>query len=172
MGASRRSPQKGSDTFELVSRSVEDTQQLGERLGTHLAAGDVVGLIGELGSGKTTFVQGLAKGMGLNPSVVKSPTFVLMREYQGRLPLIHMDGYRLEHPDQAMWLDVDWLFSPKRVTVIEWADRLSATLPSDYLELRFAHTPASQRAIRAIAHGPRAHALLNTLETTHEHPRD
>jgi len=94
---------------------------------------------------------------------VKSPTFVLMREYRGRLPLIHVDGYRLEHPDQALGLDVDWLFSPTRVTVIEWAERLSSTLPSDYLELRFAHKTANQRAISAAAHGPRSRELLTQL---------
>ena len=160
-----------ADMFELTSRSAEETQQLGERLGALLRAGDVVGLIGELGSGKTTFVQGLAKGMGLDQSVVKSPTFVLMREYRSRLPapqsgavpLIHADGYRLEHPDQALWLDVDWLFSPKRVTVIEWAERLSSTLPSDYVELRFAHKTTNQRAISAAAHGPRSRELLTAM---------
>jgi tRNA threonylcarbamoyladenosine biosynthesis protein TsaE len=153
---------------EWISRSAEETQRLGERLGALLRAGDVVGLIGELGSGKTTFVQGLAKGMGLDQSVVKSPTFVLMREYRGRIPLIHVDGYRLEHPDQALWLDVDWLFSPKRVTVIEWAERLASTLPSDYLELRFAHKTTNHRSISVVAHGPHAHELLKALETTHE----
>ena len=157
---------------DCISRSVEETQQLGERLGALLHAGDVVGLVGELGSGKTTFVQGLANGMGLDPAVVKSPTFVLMREYRGRVPLIHMDGYRLDHPDQATWLDVDWLFSPKRVTVIEWADRLSAVLPSDYLELRFAHKTTNHRSIHLTAHGDRARAVLNALETTHEPARD
>ena len=157
---------------EFISRSVEETQQLGARLGAQLAAGDVVGLIGELGSGKTTFVQGLANGMGLDPSVVKSPTFVLMREYRGRVPLIHMDGYRLDHPDQALWLDVDWLFSPKRVTVIEWADRLSTALPPDYLELRFAHKTTNHRRISAMAHGDRARAVLHALTMTHEPARD
>ena len=149
-----------SDSCTVTSRSVEETQRLGERLGEALQAGDVLGLIGELGSGKTTFVQGLAQGMGLNPSSVKSPTFVLMREYRGRVPLVHMDGYRLDHPDQAMWLDVDWLCFPKQVTVIEWADRVAATLPADYLELRFAHQAEPQRTIQIIAHGPRAQALL------------
>jgi len=129
MAVSGRSSQKASSTFEVVSKSVEETQRLGERLGSLLAAGDVVGLIGELGSGKTTFIQGLANGLGIDPGLVRSPTFILMREYPGRVPLIHVDGYRLDDAASVNWLDVDWVFSPKKVTVIEWADRCKGGLP-------------------------------------------
>jgi len=167
-------------TLELTSRSVEETQQLGARLGERLAAGDVVGLMGELGSGKTTFIQGLAKGLGIDPAQVKSPTFIVMREYPGRVPLIHMDGYRLEGQQAVVWLDLEWVFSPKKVTVIEWADRVSGCLPEDYLEIHFAHKRTNLRGLRAIAHGPRSAQLIDALEqsaqsaheTTHEHPRD
>ena len=149
--------------FEVVSRSVEDTQRLGEQLGARLAAGDVVGLIGELGSGKTTFIQGLANGLGIDPGLVRSPTFILMREYSGRVPLIHVDGYRLDDATSVSWLDVDWVFSPKKVTVIEWADRCKDGLPEDHLELRFEHRTTNQRRISALGHGPRSSQCVEEL---------
>ena len=171
MAASSRSSQKASNIFELISRSVEETHQLGERLGELLAQGDVVGLVGELGSGKTTFVQGMAKGLGIDPGGVKSPTFILLREYQGRLPLIHIDGYRLEGAASAVWLDLEWVFSPKKVTVIEWADRFSGCLPEDYLEIYLTHRTTNQRTIAAIGHGPRAQQLAAALDHALHEPR-
>ncbi|MBI3324735.1 MAG: tRNA (adenosine(37)-N6)-threonylcarbamoyltransferase complex ATPase subunit type 1 TsaE [Candidatus Omnitrophica bacterium] len=156
-------PKQHPVTKEIVSRSADLTQQLGERLGRCLAGGDVVGLIGALGSGKTTFVQGVAKGLGIAPGQVKSPTFILLREYPGRLPLIHVDGYRLEHAQSVMWLDVEWVFSPRKVTVIEWADRVAACLPEDYLELRFAHHTTHQRTIKVVGHGTRSQQLVEEL---------
>jgi len=149
-----------------VSKSVEDTQRLGELLGACLSAGDVVGLIGELGSGKTTFIQGLAKGLGIDPGLVKSPTFVLIREYPGGVSLIHVDGYRLDDATSVNWLDVDWVFSPKKITVLEWADRCNEALPEDYLELRFEHRTTHQRRIRAIAHGARSKEFISKLSST------
>ncbi|MBI4323379.1 MAG: tRNA (adenosine(37)-N6)-threonylcarbamoyltransferase complex ATPase subunit type 1 TsaE [Candidatus Omnitrophica bacterium] len=166
MAASGRSSQKASSTFEVVSKSVEETQRLGEQLGACLAAGDVVGLTGELGSGKTTFIQGLAKGLGIEPGLVRSPTFILMREYPGRVPLIHVDGYRLDDAASVSWLDVDWVFSPKKVTVIEWADRCQDALPEAYLELRFQHVSTNQRRLRASGHGPRSNELVSMLSHT------
>ena len=166
MAGSPRSSRKALGIFEIVSRSVEATQQLGERLGGLLSAGDVVGLIGELGSGKTTFIQGLAKGLGIDPGLVKSPTFVLIREYPGRVSLIHVDGYRLDDATSLNWLDVDWVFSPKKITVIEWADRCHEALPEDYLELRFEHRTTHQRRIRASGHGSRSQRLVAALNKT------
>ena len=153
-----------SDIFEIVSRSVEETEQLGERLGKCLSAGDVVGLVGELGSGKTTLIRGLAKGLGIEPDQVRSPTFVLLREYPSKIPLVHIDGYRLDSTQSVVWLDVDWLFSPKKITVIEWADRFSACLPEDYLEICLAHKTTNQRSIRLVGHGPRSQQLVDALK--------
>lgn len=167
-----RSSRKGSGIFEFVSRSVEETQQFGEHLGRLLAPGDVVGLLGELGSGKTTFIQGLAKGLGIDPDTVRSPTFILLREYPAPVPLIHIDGYRLEGAPSAVWLDVEWLFDPKKITVIEWADRIADSLPEEHLELRFAHKTTNQRAISVGAHGSRATQIAEQLGKAHEHPGD
>ncbi len=152
-----------AQTRELISKSVEDTQRFGEELGKLLRPGDVVGLIGELGAGKTTMIQGLAAGLGIDPALVKSPTFVLQREYPGRVPLIHIDGYRLEGQDSVIWLDLDLIFTRKHVTVIEWANRFEGSLPDDYVELRLEHLKASQRRISALAHGPRSQEIVAAL---------
>ena len=105
-----------------------------------------------------------AKGLGIEPSSVKSPTFVLLREYSGRVPLIHLDGYRLEQPDAAQWLDLDWIFSPTKVTVMEWVERFAACMPEDWLELELTHKSTNQRALRAMAHGPRSATLLQSWQ--------
>ncbi len=148
--------QQASDIFERLSKSPEATEQFGEQLGRLLRAGDVVALVGDLGSGKTTLVRGLAKGVGIDPQRVKSPTFILLREYPGPVPLIHMDGYRVGEAPVAIWDDLDWVFSPHKITVIEWGDLVRECLPDDVLELQLAHKSANQRTIRAIAHGPRS----------------
>ena len=148
MAVSNRSSRQASDTFELTSSSPEETQALGERVGRLLRPGDVVALSGELGSGKTTLIQGMAKGLGLEPDVVKSPTFVLMREYAGPIPLIHVDGYRLEGAPAAAWLDLDLLLSPRKVTVIEWAERFEGLLPPQALDVQLEHVSTNRRRIR------------------------
>ena len=152
---------RAATDLEFNTKSAEETQRLGEQLGALLSAGDVLALAGELGSGKTTFIQGLAKGLGIDPDRVKSPTFVLLREYPGPVPLVHIDGYRLEGAESALWLDLDWLFSRRKVTAIEWADRLQACLPEERLELRFEHKRTNQREIRAVAHGARARQIID-----------
>lgn len=166
-----------SAPVEFASGSVEETQALGERLGRLLQAGDVVALYGELGSGKTTLMQGIAKGLGRQPQTIKSPTFVLMREYPpgpsstvaegtgGAIPLIHLDGYRLQGTSAAAWLDVELLFSPRKITVIEWAERFGNLLPPEHLAVHLEHVSANRRRIRASAHGARVATLLDGLRT-------
>lgn len=150
--------------MDLITHTAEETQELGRRLGERLAGGDVLALIGELGAGKTTFVHGLVQGLGGDPADVKSPTFVLMREYRGRVPLVHIDSYRLAGADDARWLDVDWFFSPRKVTAIEWADRITECLPTEYLEIRFQHKTAKQRSIQLIPHGERIAQVVDALK--------
>ena len=155
-----------STKYETVSGSVEETQAFGEQLGRALRPGDVVALHGELGSGKTTLIQGLARGLGLNPDAVKSPTFVLMREYRsGPVPLIHIDGYRLEGAPSIAWLDLDLLFSPQKVTVIEWAERFEGLLPEDRVELLLAHVSANRRRLSANGTGARSHEVIAQLSS-------
>jgi len=152
----------------MVTSSAEETQALGERLGRALRAGDVVALQGELGSGKTTLIQGLARGLGRGPDTVKSPTFVLMREYPGEIPLIHIDGYRLSGAPQVSWLDTDLMFSPHKITVIEWAERFEGLLPEQHVAIHLAHVSANRRRLRVTATGTRATAILRQLQHEEE----
>ena len=156
---------KSGAAVEITSGSVEETQALGECLGGALQPGDVVALSGELGSGKTTFIQGLARGLGLDPQAVKSPTFVLMREYPGETPLVHVDGYRLEGPPSVSWLDLDLIFSPRKVTVIEWAERFGPLLPEPHLAVQLSHVSANRRRLNFVLSGPRADALAERLRS-------
>ena len=113
----------------VISRSPEETQALGERLGARLEAGAVVACIGELGAGKTCFLQGLARGLGVQ-SAVTSPTFVLVNEYGGRRRVYHLDAYRTETLTELLDIGVEEFLHGDGVTVIEWADKLLPLLPS------------------------------------------
>jgi tRNA threonylcarbamoyladenosine biosynthesis protein TsaE len=112
----------------IVTRSAEATQAAGERLGQTLGPGDVVGLTGELGAGKTCFIQGLAYGLGVKDRAT-SPTFVLINEYQGRLPVRHVDAFRTASFTELMELGLPELFDEAGVTVVEWADKVAPLLP-------------------------------------------
>ena len=115
-------------TTSLVADSPEATAAAGERLGARLGPGDVVGLTGVLGAGKTCFVQGLARGLGVSTPAT-SPTFVLVNEYRGRLPVHHVDVYRTHTLTELLELGLEDLLGGDGVTVIEWADRCEALLP-------------------------------------------
>lgn len=115
-------------TESFVSRSPEETRRIGERLGRRLSAGAVVACVGELGAGKTCFLQGLARGLGVSASVT-SPTFVLVNQYRGRLPVYHLDAYRTASLTELLDLGVEEMFHGDGVTVVEWADKLLPLLP-------------------------------------------
>jgi tRNA threonylcarbamoyladenosine biosynthesis protein TsaE len=117
-----------------VSGSPDDTQRLGEELGRSLQSGDVVALTGELGAGKTCFVQGVARGLGVATGAT-SPTFVLINEYRGRLPVHHVDAYRTESFAELLDLGLPELFDGEGVTLVEWADKLRPLLPARAIEV-------------------------------------
>lgn len=120
-----------------ISHSREETFELGRRFASSLRAGDVIGLIGNLGAGKTQFVKGLAAGLG-SDSEVTSPTFTLVHEHEGgRLPLYHIDLYRLGSLEEACGAGIDDFFVPDGVAVVEWADRLPELMPRASRILRF-----------------------------------
>ncbi|MBI2154470.1 MAG: tRNA (adenosine(37)-N6)-threonylcarbamoyltransferase complex ATPase subunit type 1 TsaE [Candidatus Rokubacteria bacterium] len=117
------------------SRSPEETQRLGEALGRRLKAGDVVATIGELGAGKTCFLQGLARGLGVTETAT-SPTFVLINQYRGRLPVYHVDAFRTTSLAELLDLGLEELFYGEGVTVVEWADKLLPLLPPHAVTVR------------------------------------
>ncbi len=130
--------------YKLVSHSPEETRSWAERLAVLLQPGDVISLEGDLGAGKTTFTQGLAKGLGIR-GVVNSPTFTLIKEYQGWMPLYHMDVYRME--DEFEELGFDEYFYGEGVTVVEWASRIQSMLPTDLLDIYIKRLDGDQREI-------------------------
>ena len=148
----------------FISGSVEETHAFGERLGRLLRPGDVVALSGELGSGKTTLIQGVARGLGRDPGSIKSPTFVLMREYPGEVPLVHVDGYRLEGASAVSWLDLDLIFSPRKITVIEWAQRFDGLLPEPHVAVQVSHVSANRRRVLLAPSSARAIELITQLQ--------
>lgn len=114
--------------MKVVSRSAQETQAFGERLGARLGRGDVVACIGPLGAGKTCFLQGLARGLGVMADVT-SPTFVLVNQYRGRLPVYHVDAYRTGSLTELVDLGLEEMLHGEGVTVVEWADKLLPLLP-------------------------------------------
>lgn len=130
----------------VVSRSAEETASLGEALGRRLGRGDVVGLIGELGTGKTCFVQGIVRGLGV-PATATSPTFVLVNEYRGRLTVYHVDAYRTERLEELLDLGLPELMGGQGVTLIEWADRIGPLLPPDAIVVRLAGVGDEPRTV-------------------------
>ncbi|MBI4226934.1 MAG: tRNA (adenosine(37)-N6)-threonylcarbamoyltransferase complex ATPase subunit type 1 TsaE [Candidatus Omnitrophica bacterium] len=145
-----------------VAKSAAQTRGLGRRLAAALAPGDVLALCGDLGSGKTTFVQGIARGLGVTESVT-SPSFVLVREYAGRhgLPVYHLDLFRLNRVGDLSAIGYDEYVAGQGVTLIEWAQKMPQALPRDYAELTFAISGPTARAITVIPHGPRAGQLVH-----------
>jgi tRNA threonylcarbamoyladenosine biosynthesis protein TsaE len=153
-------------TFEFFSKSPEQTRRLGMRLGALLQPGDLICLQGELGAGKTTFVQGAARGWGAIDDV-SSPTFVLVNSY--RRPdwaqLSHFDAYRVESLGEAEELDLDALLAQSPLFV-EWPERVEPILPENRLWARLEYESEEHRSMRFEAHGPRYETLLENLKQT------
>ncbi|MCA1570440.1 MAG: tRNA (adenosine(37)-N6)-threonylcarbamoyltransferase complex ATPase subunit type 1 TsaE [Chloroflexi bacterium] len=143
-----------------ASRDTDETRELGRRIGEAAVPGTVLALIGELGAGKTLLTKGVAAGLGVG-GVVNSPTFILMNEHAGRLPLYHIDAYRLDEAEDASAAGLLDERQADGVTVVEWADRLRGVLPSERLEIRLETLPDEpmHRTLRWTARGT-AHARL------------
>ncbi|GEK28779.1 tRNA (adenosine(37)-N6)-threonylcarbamoyltransferase complex ATPase subunit type 1 TsaE [Furfurilactobacillus siliginis] len=149
----------------ITTIGAEETQALGQQLAAHLQAGDVILLDGDLGAGKTTFTKGLATGLGIKRPV-KSPTFTIIREYQeGKLPLYHMDVYRLENGGGDE-LGLDEYFNGNGVSVVEWSPFVTDELPEARLVIHLTRDEADDDLRHFVfeAHGNRYEQLLNQLE--------
>lgn len=150
--------------LELTTRSPEDTDGLGAAIGALVAPGDVLALAGELGTGKTALARGIARGLGLPRGSARSPTFALLSRFDGgRVPLIHVDAYRLAGPEGLVAIGLDEAFDPGAATVVEWAPRVAAALPEGRLEIAMEHVGPTERRVTLSARGARAEALLGEI---------
>jgi tRNA threonylcarbamoyladenosine biosynthesis protein TsaE len=154
-------------SWKFASKSSRQTMNLGRKLGKLAQAGEIVGLIGELGTGKTCFVRGVTDGAGVvKEAWVRSPTFTLINEYQGRLPVYHIDLYRVGNQAELEGLNLrEYLYSDG-ISLIEWFEYLPATEINEYLEVRIVHAGANQREISLVAYGERYERLIGALRKT------
>lgn len=137
-----------------LSDSPDATLAFGEAIGQYLTPNTCLALCGPLGSGKTQFVKGVARGLGIPSSEpIVSPTFVLVREYAGRLPLYHLDTYRLSDAEELAALGFDEMLQSEAVVVVEWADRTREVLPGDAWWFEFSHISADARQITVRSDG-------------------
>ena len=148
--------------LRLLAPDPAATRALGERLGRAAVAGDIIALTGPLGAGKTELARGIARGLGV-VGPVASPTFVLAAEHEGRLPLFHLDCYRLAGPQEALAAGLLDERGADGVTVIEWAERLGPALPTGRLEIRLAGSGDDPRTLAFRATDRRHHRLLEAL---------
>ncbi len=166
LGALSESSSRNGCATEVIfaTNSPAETVELGKRLGGLLGPGDVVALTGELGAGKTCLTKGIALGLGVGDArAVRSPTFVLVSEYRGRLALYHVDAYRLHGASELEALGSGEIMASGGVTVVEWADRVEGALPAEHLRVECAHAGETRRAIRALARGKRYEDLVRRL---------
>ncbi len=131
---------------EFVTKSAGETVELGSKIGAFLLANDVLALIGSLGAGKTTLIQGIAEGLGVK-DYVTSPTFIIINEYQGRLPFYHADLYRLDKAEDIEDLGIEEYFSRGGVCVIEWAEKLGELKPKVCHEIKIEIVAETERKI-------------------------
>ena len=150
-------------TVRILSKSTDQTLRFGEQLAKYLRKGDILCLEGELGSGKTTLIKGIAQGLKIAPEKVNSPTFVLMNAYHGRLPLYHFDLYRLEAIHEISSIGYEEFLYGDGVAVIEWAERLGQLTPKEYLRIELAHKGENQRLIKIFPAGTRYSQLVDSL---------
>ena len=153
--------------FKIETRNPKETMRLGEYLAQGLKGGDILCLSGDLGSGKTTFVKGLAHGLKIDEKKVNSPTFVLMNVYEGKLPLYHFDFYRFEDPKEIVGIGYDEFLYGKGVAVIEWAERFGTLMPPERLEIKLSHSGDDSRTLEFIPHGEKYNTLIKKINTKH-----
>lgn len=139
---------------EIITNSPDDTLLVGEKLARTLKKGTFVSLIGDLGTGKTVLTKGIAKGLGVKDyRHVNSPSFVIIKEYEGKIPLYHFDVYRLGSAEDMDTLGYREYFYGKGVTVVEWADKIKEILPDKRIDIMLAHAGPSKRKIRIKKYG-------------------
>ncbi|MFH1381661.1 MAG: tRNA (adenosine(37)-N6)-threonylcarbamoyltransferase complex ATPase subunit type 1 TsaE [Chloroflexota bacterium] len=149
--------------LDLITHNPEETQKLGRRLGEAARPGDVFLLVGNLGAGKTCLTQGIARGLGIQDYVL-SPTFVIARELYGRLPLYHIDLYRLDHIEETMDLGLDDYFYGQGVSVVEWAEKALSILPPERLLIKIDYVADTERRFHLEPSGQRYMEIISQLK--------
>lgn len=149
--------------FSVITTSPEQTWRIGELLGSRLGAGDFVCLYGDLGSGKTNFSYGIAQGLDVQEQYITSPTFTLVNEYQGRVPLYHLDLYRLNDPGELENIGFEEYIDSDGVAVIEWAEKAEDYLPEEHLSIYLAYVDEHSRELGFLAEGERYQKLLDEM---------
>ena len=145
-----------------------ETNSVGRQIALLLNAGNVVALIGDLGAGKTRFVKAVAQTWGVPEDEVNSPTFTLIQEYLGRVPIRHCDTYRLRSPEEFADLGLDELFASDGIALVEWADRVVEYLPRDRLEIRIMIDSPMARTFEVLATGKRSRRIISQLADSGE----
>lgn len=135
------------------SMNPDQTRHIGCTLGKALKGGEVLAITGDLGSGKTQLVKGIAQGLGIAPSDITSPTFTLIHEHEGHIPLFHVDLYRLEKPGEVEAIGLEEYFSRDGVVAIEWAERATTLLPANTVDITLAHQGGDKRRISITQRG-------------------
>jgi tRNA threonylcarbamoyladenosine biosynthesis protein TsaE len=151
-------------SLEIVSNSAEQTRKIGMKLGKLAASGDVILLVGPLGAGKTCLTQGIAHGLGIH-EYTASPTFVLVREYQGKLPLYHIDLYRLDRIEEVTQLGLDDYLYGNGVCVVEWADKGLSVLPEEHLLIEMQIVSPTKRKLSFMPRDTRYLEMLSKLKS-------
>lgn len=150
----------------LFTHSPRQTQSLGGLLGRLAEPGDVILLVGTLGAGKTCLVQGLARGLEVRDNVT-SPTFTIIREYRGRLPLYHVDCFRIDSARETDELGLEDYLGGTGLCVVEWADKVAEALPPEHLLVNIEYAGDRDRRFRLEAHGVRYERLLEEVQRRH-----
>ncbi|MBI5906012.1 MAG: tRNA (adenosine(37)-N6)-threonylcarbamoyltransferase complex ATPase subunit type 1 TsaE [Deltaproteobacteria bacterium] len=146
----------------FTSHSPDDTIAIARELGSCLADGDLVALTGDLGAGKTLFCKGIGEALGIPPERITSPSFTIMTRHEGRLPLTHVDVYRLETVVDALEIGLDEMFAGEGVCVVEWAEKVTELLPTDCVRVTFTISDEDERLISVSAPDqPRFHGFLS-----------
>ncbi len=154
--------------FSVITSSQEQTWRVGEMLGARLDAGDTVCLYGDLGAGKTSFSYGIALGLNVEANYITSPTFTFVNEYKGRVPLYHIDLYRIQDPEELENIGFEEYIETDGVTVIEWAERAEDKLPEECLSVYLSYVDEHSREIGFLAEGERYEKILDDLKQTLE----
>jgi len=150
---------------KIISTSVDQTRRVGQILGQCLRTGLLLAFSGDLGTGKTAFVQGIAIGLAVSEKYyITSPTYTLINEYPGRVPLFHVDLYRLEDPDDFENIGLYDILNGRNVVAVEWAEKLPVEYFTDCLDLHFSFMDGDRRSITILARGPEAEHVFRLFD--------